>query len=141
VGGATRTSEIRASHPQTHQARILGQRALVAQAFLLRALGGYLFPGIPEAPLGENGRAVSRECSPKDACGFRRATGRCLLLSRNGMGEDLRKNPVTNEVVLSYLVAGKLLREAALFSRAVDLRRESYRIVVEPRPVSRRRGD
>ena len=91
-------------------------KALVDQAFLLRAFGGYLFPDIPEAQLGElvdkavvvplgKDAPVFREGDPADA----------FYLIRNGMVKIAKKSG-DKEVVLSYLVAGNFFGEAALFS-------------------------
>ena len=91
-------------------------KALVDQAFLLRAFGGYLFPDIPEAQLGElvdrsnvvnlgKDAAVFSEGEPADA----------FYLIRNGMVKVSKKSG-EKEVVLSYLVAGNFFGEAALFS-------------------------
>src|SRR4029079_12102606 len=46
-------------------------KALVDQAFLLRAFGGYLFPGVPEALLGELVDRATVETLGKDAVIFR----------------------------------------------------------------------
>jgi CRP-like cAMP-binding protein/thioredoxin reductase/Fe-S-cluster-containing hydrogenase component 2 len=91
-------------------------KAFVDQAFLLRAFGGYLFPDIPEAQLGElvdkavvvplgKDAAVFREGDPADA----------FYLIRNGMVKISKKSG-EKEVVLSYLVAGNFFGEVALFS-------------------------
>jgi thioredoxin reductase/CRP-like cAMP-binding protein/Fe-S-cluster-containing hydrogenase component 2 len=91
---------------------------LVDKAFLLRAFGGYLFPGIPEAELGDlvdratlvtlgKDAVVVKEGDPADA----------FYLIRNGMVK-LSKQSGDKEVVLSYLVAGNFFGESALISDA-----------------------
>ena len=94
-------------------------RALVDQAFMLRALRGYLFPDTPEAQLGalidaatlepikEKGTVIFKEGDPADS----------FYLIRKGMVK-IAKSSGEKEVVLSYLVAGNFFGEAALFSDA-----------------------
>ena len=69
--GATRIIEI----PRKAILKLLGAapkaRALVDQAFLLRAFGGYLFPGIPEAQLGELVDLSVVNALPKNAVVFK----------------------------------------------------------------------
>lgn len=93
-------------------------KALVDQAFLLRAFGGYLFPGVNEAMLGELvDRAVVQNFG-KDAVVFRQGDhADAFYLIRNGMVKISKKSG-DKEVVLSYLVAGNFFGEAALFSDA-----------------------
>jgi CRP-like cAMP-binding protein/thioredoxin reductase len=93
-------------------------KALVDQAFLLRAFGGYLFPGVPEALLGELvDRAVVTSFG-KDAVVFKQGDdAETFYLIRNGMVKISKKSG-DKEVVLSYLVAGNFFGEAALFSDA-----------------------
>jgi CRP-like cAMP-binding protein/thioredoxin reductase/Fe-S-cluster-containing hydrogenase component 2 len=93
-------------------------KALVDQAFLLRAFGGYLFPGTPEALLGELvDRAVVTSLG-KDAVVFKQGDkAETFYLIRNGMVKISKKSG-DKEVVLSYLVAGNFFGEAALFSDA-----------------------
>ena len=101
-------------------------RALVDQAFMLRAFGGYLFPGVPEAQLGDLIDRASVETVGKDAVIFREddaADG--FYLIRNGMVKISKKSG-EKEVVLSYLVAGNFFGEAALFSDS-QARRPSRR--------------
>jgi CRP-like cAMP-binding protein/thioredoxin reductase/Fe-S-cluster-containing hydrogenase component 2 len=91
-------------------------RALVDQAFMLRAFGGYLFPGIPEAQLGELVDRASVVSLGKDAVVFRQGDpADAFYLIRNGMVKISKKSG-EKEVVLSYLVAGNFFGEAALFS-------------------------
>jgi CRP-like cAMP-binding protein/thioredoxin reductase/Fe-S-cluster-containing hydrogenase component 2 len=93
-------------------------KGLVDQAFLLRAFGGYLFPGVPEALLGELvDRAVVTSLG-KDAIVFKQGDkAEAFYLIRNGMVKISKKSG-DKEVVLSYLVAGNFFGEAALFSDA-----------------------
>ena len=93
-------------------------KGLVDQAFLLRAFGGYLFPGVPEALLGELvDRAVVTSLG-KDAVVFKQGDkAETFYLIRNGMVKISKKSG-DKEVVLSYLVAGNFFGEAALFSDA-----------------------
>ncbi|HEY4641822.1 MAG TPA: cyclic nucleotide-binding domain-containing protein, partial [Thermoanaerobaculia bacterium] len=93
-------------------------KALVDQAFLLRAFGGYLFPGIPEAQLGELVDLSVVNALPKDAVVFKEGEeADAFYLIRNGMVKISKKSG-DKEVVLSYLVAGNFFGEAALFSDA-----------------------
>ena len=91
-------------------------RTLVDQAFLLRAFGGYLFPGVPEGQLGELVDRATVESLGKDAEVFKEGeTADAFFLIRNGMVK-ISKQSGGKEVVLSYLVAGNFFGEAALFS-------------------------
>jgi CRP-like cAMP-binding protein/thioredoxin reductase/Fe-S-cluster-containing hydrogenase component 2 len=91
-------------------------KALVDQAFLLRAFGGYLFPGIPEAQLGELVERAVVVTLGKDAGVFREGDpSDAFYLIRNGMVKISKKSG-DKEVVLSYLVAGNFFGETALFS-------------------------
>ena len=93
-------------------------KALVDQAFLLRAFGGYLFPGTPEALLGELVDKAVVQSLGKDAVVFRQGEkAEAFYLIRNGMVKISKKSG-DKEVVLSYLVAGNFFGEAALFSDA-----------------------
>ncbi|HEX6158519.1 MAG TPA: cyclic nucleotide-binding domain-containing protein, partial [Thermoanaerobaculia bacterium] len=93
-------------------------KALVDQAFLLRAFGGYLFPGVPEALLGELVDRAEVETYGKDAVVFKEGDpAETFYLIRNGMVK-IAKQSGDKEVVLSYLVAGNFFGEAALFSDA-----------------------
>lgn len=93
-------------------------KALVDQAFLLRAFGGYLFPGVPEALLGELVDKAIVGTLGKDAVVFRQGDpADAFYLIRNGMVKIAKKSG-DKEVVLSYLVAGNFFGEAALFSDA-----------------------
>ena len=116
--GDTRIIEI----PRKAILKLLGAapkaRALVDQAFLLRAFGGYLFPGIPEAQLGELVELSVVNNLPKDAVVFKEdEPADAFYLIRNGMVK-ITKMSGEKEVVLSYLVAGNFFGEAALFSDA-----------------------
>ncbi|MBV8516262.1 MAG: cyclic nucleotide-binding domain-containing protein [Acidobacteria bacterium] len=93
-------------------------KALVDQAFLLRAFGGYLFPGVPEALLGELVDKAVVQTFGKDAPVFKQGDhADAFYLIRNGMVKIAKKSG-DKEVVLSYLVAGNFFGEAALFSDA-----------------------
>jgi CRP-like cAMP-binding protein/thioredoxin reductase/Fe-S-cluster-containing hydrogenase component 2 len=116
--GATRIIEI----PRKAILKLLGAapraKALVDQAFLLRAFGGYLFPGIPEAQLGELVELAVVNNLAKDAVVFKEdEPADAFYLIRNGMVKISKKSG-DKEVVLSYLVAGNFFGEAALFSDA-----------------------
>jgi CRP-like cAMP-binding protein/thioredoxin reductase/Fe-S-cluster-containing hydrogenase component 2 len=91
---------------------------LVDQAFMLRAFGGYLFPGVPEALLGQLVDRAIVESYGKDAVVFKQGDpANTFYLIRNGMVKISKKSG-DKEVVLSYLVAGNFFGEAALFSDA-----------------------
>jgi CRP-like cAMP-binding protein/thioredoxin reductase/Fe-S-cluster-containing hydrogenase component 2 len=91
-------------------------KALVDQAFLLRAFGGYLFPNIPEGLLGELVDSANLVTLGKDATVFKEGdSADAFYLIRNGMVK-ISKKSAEKEVVLSYLVAGNFFGEAALFS-------------------------
>src|SRR5262245_7518880 len=91
-------------------------KALVDQAFLLRAFGGYLFPNIPEALLGELVDRASLVSLGKDAVVFKETDpADAFYLIRNGMVKVAKKSG-DKEVVLSYLVAGNFFGETALFA-------------------------
>jgi CRP-like cAMP-binding protein/thioredoxin reductase/Fe-S-cluster-containing hydrogenase component 2 len=93
-------------------------KKLVDQAFLLRAFGGYLFPGVNEALLGELVDKALVQPYGKDAVVFRQGDhADAFFLIRNGMVKIAKKSG-EKEVVLSYLVAGNFFGEAALFSDA-----------------------
>jgi CRP-like cAMP-binding protein/thioredoxin reductase/Fe-S-cluster-containing hydrogenase component 2 len=93
-------------------------KSLVDQAFLLRAFGGYLFPGVPEALLGELVDRAIVQSLGKDAVVFKQGDhADAFYLIRNGMVKISKKSG-DKEVVLSYLVAGNFFGEAALFSDA-----------------------
>lgn len=116
--GPTRMIEI----PRKAMLKLLGAapraRRLVDQAFLLRAFGGYLFPDVPEAQLGELVDRATIENKGKDAVVFREGdAAEAFYLIRNGMVKITKKSG-EKEVVLSYLVAGNFFGEAALFSDA-----------------------
>ena len=73
---------------------------------MLRAFGGYLFPGIPEASLGELVDAATVESFGKDAVVFKEGDkADAFYLIRNGMVKISKKSG-DKEVVLSYLVLG-----------------------------------
>jgi len=104
-------------------------RALVDQAFLLRAFGGYLFPDIPPTLLGELVDRSTVVNLGKDAAVFREGDqADAFYLIRNGMVKVSKKS-AEKEVVLSYLVAGNFFGEAALFS---DMARTSSVTTIFP---------
>jgi CRP-like cAMP-binding protein/thioredoxin reductase/Fe-S-cluster-containing hydrogenase component 2 len=116
--GTTRIIEI----PRKAILKLLGAapraRSLVDQAFLLRAFGGYLFPGIPEAQLGQLAEIAVVSNLAKDSVVFNEdEPAEAFYLIRNGMVKISKKSG-DKEVVLSYLVAGNFFGEAALFSDA-----------------------
>jgi CRP-like cAMP-binding protein/thioredoxin reductase/Fe-S-cluster-containing hydrogenase component 2 len=104
-------------------------RALVDQAFLLRAFGGYLFPDIPPTLLGELVDRSTVVNLGKDAAVFHEGDqADAFYLIRNGMVKVSKKSG-EKEVVLSYLVAGNFFGEAALFS---DMARTSSVTTIFP---------
>jgi len=114
--GATRMIEI----PRKAILKLLATapraKALVDQAFLLRAFGGYLFPDIPSTLLGELVDRSTLVSFGKDAVVFREGDqADAFYLIRNGMVK-VSKTSGDKEVVLSYLVAGNFFGEAALFA-------------------------
>lgn len=114
--GATRMLEIPRKAILKLQANAPAAKALVDQAFLLRAFGGYLFPGVPEALLGELVDKAVVTSHGKDAVVFKQGDrAEAFYLIRNGMVKISKKSG-DKEVVLSYLVAGNFFGEAALFS-------------------------
>jgi CRP-like cAMP-binding protein/thioredoxin reductase/Fe-S-cluster-containing hydrogenase component 2 len=118
AAGPTRMIEIPRKAILKLLANAPAAKGLVDQAFLLRAFGGYLFPGVPEALLGELvDRAVVTSLG-KDAVVFKQGDkAEAFYLIRNGMVKISKKSG-DKEVVLSYLVAGNFFGEAALFSDA-----------------------
>jgi CRP-like cAMP-binding protein/thioredoxin reductase/Fe-S-cluster-containing hydrogenase component 2 len=118
AAGPTRMIEIPRKAILKLLANAPAAKGLVDQAFLLRAFGGYLFPGVPEALLGELvDRAVVTSLG-KDAVVFKQGDkAETFYLIRNGMVKISKKSG-DKEVVLSYLVAGNFFGEAALFSDA-----------------------
>ncbi|HUP46347.1 MAG TPA: cyclic nucleotide-binding domain-containing protein [Thermoanaerobaculia bacterium] len=116
AAGVTRIIEIPRKAILKLLASAPGARALVDQAFLLRAFGGYLFPGISESALGELVEKARVETFGKDAAVFREGDAAdAFFLVRSGMVK-ISKSSGEKEVVLSYLVAGNFFGEAALFS-------------------------
>lgn len=116
--GATRMIEI----PRKAILKLLGAapraKALVDQAFMLRAFGGYLFPGVPEAQLGELVDLATVSSLPKDAVVFKEGDpADAFYLIRNGMVKMSKKSG-DKDVILSYLVAGNFFGEASLISNA-----------------------
>jgi CRP-like cAMP-binding protein/thioredoxin reductase/Fe-S-cluster-containing hydrogenase component 2 len=118
AAGVTRMLEIPRKSILKMLANAPKAKALVDQAFLLRAFGGYLFPGVPEALLGELVDRAIVQSFGKDAVVFRQGDNAdAFYLIRNGMVKISKKSG-DKEVVLSYLVAGNFFGEAALFSDA-----------------------
>jgi CRP-like cAMP-binding protein/thioredoxin reductase/Fe-S-cluster-containing hydrogenase component 2 len=118
AAGATRIIEI----PRKAILKLLASapkaKKLVDQAFMLRAFGGYLFPNVPEALLGELVAKATVVTLGKDAVVFTQGDeADAFYLIRNGMVKISKKSG-EKEVVLSYLVAGNFFGEAALFSDA-----------------------
>jgi CRP-like cAMP-binding protein/thioredoxin reductase/Fe-S-cluster-containing hydrogenase component 2 len=93
-------------------------RTLVDQVFLLRAFGGYLFPGIPDNKLAPLVAKARVERVGKGAVMFREGDDAdAFYMIRNGMVK-VTKESVHKEIVLSYLVAGNFFGEAALISNS-----------------------
>lgn len=116
--GATRMIEIPRKAILKMLANAPRAKSLVDQAFLLRAFGGYLFPGANEALLGELVDKAIVQNFGKDAVVFKQGDkADAFYLIRNGMVKISKKSG-DKEVVLSYLVAGNFFGEAALFSDA-----------------------
>jgi CRP-like cAMP-binding protein/thioredoxin reductase/Fe-S-cluster-containing hydrogenase component 2 len=89
---------------------------LVDQAFLIRAIQGYLFPGVSTARLGELVGRAELLSLPKDHVVFREGEpGDAFYFIRNGMVKITRSSG-DRELVLSYLVAGNFFGETALLS-------------------------
>ena len=91
---------------------------LVDQAFLIRALGGYLFPETPAAVLGELATESTMESRPKDYQVFSEGDpSDAFYLIRNGMVK-ISRMAAGKEVILAYLVAGNFFGEGALLTSA-----------------------
>jgi CRP-like cAMP-binding protein/ferredoxin-like protein FixX len=91
---------------------------LIDQAFLIRALQGYLFPDVPGAVLGELLSKATVKTLGKEEIVFREGEiGDAFYLIRNGMVKISRTSG-EKEMVLSYLVAGNFFGESALLSDA-----------------------
>lgn len=91
-------------------------KSLIDQAFMLRAFGGYLFPGISEAALGPLVDKAVVETVGKDAVVFKEGDpADAFYLIRSGMVKISKKSG-DKEVILSYLVSGNFFGEAALGS-------------------------
>ncbi|MBW3565236.1 MAG: cyclic nucleotide-binding domain-containing protein [Acidobacteria bacterium] len=92
--------------------------ALIDQAFLIRALGGYLFPGTPGAVLGQLATESSLESRPKDYVVFSEGDeADAFYLIRNGMVK-ISRMAGGREIILAYLVAGNFFGEGALLTDA-----------------------
>lgn len=114
--GTTRMIEI----PRKAMLKLLAYapraRALVDQAFLIRAFGGYLFPGVPPPKLEPLVDKATVETLAKDSVVFREGDAAdAFYLIRNGMVK-ISKQSGGKEIVLSYLVAGNFFGEAALLT-------------------------
>jgi CRP-like cAMP-binding protein/thioredoxin reductase len=92
--------------------------ALVDQAFLIRAVQGYLFTEVPPGVLGELvGRAKVLDVA-RDQVVFKEGDrGDAFYLIRNGMVK-ISRHSGDKEIVLAYLVAGNFFGETALLSEA-----------------------
>jgi len=127
--GATRIIEIPRKAILKMLASAPRAKQLVDQAFLLRAFGGYLFPGIPEAQLGELVDRATVETLGKDVVVFSEGDpGDAFYLIRNGMVKITKKSG-DKEVVLTYLVAGNFFGEGGLI---VDSRRSATVTTIFP---------
>lgn len=90
--------------------------SLVDQAFLIRAMQGYLFPDVSPAVLGELVGKANLEILPKEHVVFRENDpGDAFYLVRHGMVKISRTSG-DKEIVLAYLVAGNFFGESALLS-------------------------
>lgn len=90
-------------------------KEFVDQAFLIRAIQGYLFKDTPGAVLGELVSRATVETLGKDVTVFEEgAEGDAFYLIRNGMVKIARTSN-DKEIVLSYLVAGNFFGEGALY--------------------------
>lgn len=91
---------------------------LIDQAFLIRAVQGYLFPDVPGSILGELLSRATVKTIGKDEVIFREGEpGDAFYLIRNGMVKISRTSG-EKEIVLSYLVSGNFFGESALLSDA-----------------------
>ncbi|HUF16687.1 MAG TPA: cyclic nucleotide-binding domain-containing protein [Thermoanaerobaculia bacterium] len=91
---------------------------LIDQAFLIRAVQGYLFPDVPGAVLGELISKATVKSLGKEEVVFREGEpGDAFYLIRNGMVKISRTSG-EKEIVLSYLVSGNFFGESALLSDA-----------------------
>ncbi|MCM2313629.1 MAG: cyclic nucleotide-binding domain-containing protein [Thermoanaerobaculia bacterium] len=91
---------------------------LVDQAFLIRAIQGYLFGDTPATVLGELAAKATMITLAKDAPVFKEGDpGDAFYLIRNGMVK-IGKTSNDKEIVLSYLVAGNFFGESALLEGA-----------------------
>jgi CRP-like cAMP-binding protein/thioredoxin reductase/Pyruvate/2-oxoacid:ferredoxin oxidoreductase delta subunit len=94
-------------------------KSLIDEAFLLRALSGYLFPNVPESLLEQLAALATVTELPKGTVVFREGDAAdSIHLIRSGMVKISRQLGA-KEVVLSYLVAGNVFGEAALLPRAI----------------------
>jgi thioredoxin reductase/CRP-like cAMP-binding protein len=90
-------------------------KAFVDQAFLIRAIQGYLFRDSPGAVLGELVAKATVDTLGRDSIVFNEGDpGDAFYLIRNGMVK-IAKVSNDKEIVLSYLVAGNFFGEGALY--------------------------
>ncbi|HVT05067.1 MAG TPA: cyclic nucleotide-binding domain-containing protein [Thermoanaerobaculia bacterium] len=91
---------------------------IVDQAFMIRAIQGYLFPDTQSAALSELVSFAKVEQQAKDSVIFKEGDpGEAFYLIRNGMVK-IAKTSGDKEIILSYLVAGNFFGESALLSNA-----------------------
>jgi CRP-like cAMP-binding protein/thioredoxin reductase len=89
-------------------------REMVDQAFLVRAFQGYLFPGVPEAPLREVAAQAALARFDANQVIFREGDpGDSFYLIRSGQVK-ISKVVDGKEIVLSYLVGGNFFGETSL---------------------------
>src|ERR1051326_3899447 len=94
-------------------------KSLIDEAFLERALGGYLFSNVAESIVSELAGMATVTELPKGAVVFREGgAADSIHLIRSGMVK-ISRTLGEKEVVLAYLVAGNVFGEAALLPRAV----------------------
>lgn len=93
-----------------------GVGELVDQAFLIRALNGFLFPGTNTAVLGSLATEATLEARPKDYRVFAEGEDAdAFYLIRNGMVK-ISRMVGGREIILAYLVAGNFFGEGALLT-------------------------
>jgi CRP-like cAMP-binding protein/thioredoxin reductase/Fe-S-cluster-containing hydrogenase component 2 len=93
-------------------------KEIVDQAFLIRAIQGYLFGDTPASLLGDLASKATLMTLARDAVVFKEGDpGDAFYLIRNGMVK-IAKTSNDKEIVLSYLVAGNFFGESALLEGA-----------------------
>ncbi len=94
-------------------------KAVIDQAFLERAPGGYLFPNVAESIVSELAAMATVTELAKGTVVFREGDAAdSIHLIRSGMVK-ISRTLGDKEVVLSYLVAGNVFGEAAILPRAI----------------------